>query len=430
MLRGGTRFIVMTLVSYALVGCGAVAFRQPAPPLLKEQEASKGAVDATSDSVKEAAPESVDGKTNPPPSQDQPIESKPILQPEDKAPQPTPDMTSNPAKPNPKTPTPKPDDGLTPPPKISDCKGTRGMWVWDFGQTLASEATQEELISSSSRSGITDLFVYLGPRDYVTKKDLLKAFNSKASKVGLKIWGLDGWRGFFADAQGPKGLYDSADALIAFNSQVAANERFHGFHSDMEPQGGQGAEFPNSFHDELKDSQLNTQSGGVWQLTQALDREMLLRNWLDIHAEIKSRMQKAGLLLGAAMPSWVDDYFGEEVKVTYKGKREGVHKAMMEIVDDYLIMSYRTDVTRVYDIIKGELTYADSLPAAKRPRIYAGLETHKNVGAAVSYGDKAGNDSRSHVLAEIGRIHELAKAHPSLCGVNIHDWVGWRGLKN
>ncbi|MEO7164649.1 MAG: hypothetical protein ABI041_17135, partial [Bdellovibrionia bacterium] len=291
-------------------------------------------------------------------------------------------------------------------------------------QLLNNVAEQNLLISTAKAANVTDLFEYLVPRDYVSSEAAIRSFNAKLKGAGIRAWGLDGAREYFSDAGGPAALYAGADALIAFNSRAAANERFVGFQTDMEPQDGQGS-FPPSFHNGLPDSGLSTTGGGAVYPTQAQDREMLMRDWIKIQSTVSQKLHAAGLRMGSAMPSWTSDYYGEEIKVTYNGTRQGVMKFMMGIIDDYIVMSYNTNPNNAANRVLAQATYADTIPLNSRPRVYGSLETNAGVGSGISYGDTAGKKSKTAVLTDMKTFESILKSHPSFCGLAIHDWDGW-----
>ncbi|MEO5969724.1 MAG: hypothetical protein ABIQ95_07325 [Bdellovibrionia bacterium] len=308
------------------------------------------------------------------------------------------------------------------------CVQSRGLWLWSTSDIINSQSEQNLLISMSKAANITDVFQYLVKKDYTTNEAGLRRFNAKLKSAGIRSWGLEGWRGYFSDSDGPALFYAAADALIAFNSRVAADEKFFGFQTDLEPQDGQGPGSPSSFHNGIPDSKLNKTGGGVVYPSQAQDREMLMRDWVKIQETLGKKIHAAGLKMGGAMPSWTSDYFGEEVKVTYGGIRQNVMKFMMGFLDEYLIMSYKTIPTSVASRVLAQVTYADTLPLTKRPRVYASVETHAGIGSGTSYADTPGKNTKTAVLADMKIIYSTLKAHPSFCGTNIHDWVGWMKL--
>jgi hypothetical protein len=346
-------------------------------------------------------------------------------------PKPTPTPTPKPTPtPTPKpTPTPIPSPLPTPTPTPTSpptsCVPSRGMWLWTTTSELLNNVSEQNLLISMSKAAkVTDIFEYLVARDFVNNEAALRSFNARLRSAGIRAWGLDGARAFFSDANGPAALYAVADALIAFNSRVAENERFVGFQTDMEPQDGQGP-FPTSFHNGLPDSNLSTTGGGVVYSTQAQDREMLMRDWIKIQTTVGQKLHAAGLRMGSAMPSWTSNYYGEEVKVTYNGVRQGVMKFMMEFIDDYVVMSYNTNPTNAASRVAAQAAYANTLPFNSRPRVYGSVETNEGVGSGISYGDTAGKKSKAVVLADMQTIESILKPNPSFCGLAIHDWNGW-----
>ena len=303
----------------------------------------------------------------------------------------------------------------------------RGMWVWTAKEVLHSDTLKEQLKALVRSNGITDLYLCLGASDYVNERVWLRSFNSTMRQLGVKTWGLDGSRAYFSDQNGPARLYDSVNALIAFNKRVTPNERFVGFQTDMEPQ-DQG-DFKTTFHNSLADSELSTTLGGVWYQTEALDREMLMRDWLTIHQTIAQKLKPQGLLVGAAMVSWTSNFQGEEVQVTFNGVRQGVMKSMMDILTDYVVMTYNTSTDNAEARMEAQLTYADTLPVGRRPRVYGSVETNTGMGGNISYGDDPTKNTRTNVLADLAIMEAKMSAHPSFAGLSIEDWNGWRNLR-
>ena len=308
------------------------------------------------------------------------------------------------------------------------CKGARGMWVWNSAEVLSTEAQQNTLLASLREANVTDVFLYTPAPSFVSMGLKIRSLNAKLTGAGIHVWALDGARSFFSDKNGPAEFYASIDSLIKFNASAAPSERFYGFQADNEPNDHVSIN-ARAFHDGITDSALSKTSGGVWTSSQAEDREKLMLDWVTITRTAKEKLSAAGLRLGAAMPSWVDDYYGEPIHVTYQGTRQKLLSVMMSILDDYAIMSYNINPDNVFERIKGELQFAEGLAPANRPRIYGGLETHKEVGATISYGDALGKDSRQFVKNDMAKILAMTSAYPSMCGMNIHDYVGWQGLK-
>ncbi len=290
------------------------------------------------------------------------------------------------------------------------------MWVWRTDDVVSTPESIDRFLADARAIGLCDVYLYLQPRDLVTRETALLQLVSGLKAQGARTWGLDGWRGYFSDGDGPEQLYATLDAMIAFNARHPT-AAFAGFHSDLEPQDGQGAGQP-LFHNGLSDSRLDPE--------QRADRDALMADWVAIHSALRERTRAAGIKYGAAMPSWLDDYFGEPVTMLVKGERSQVIGEIMPLVDEFVVMSYATQTSRTIERMRGELAYAQSLPAP--PRILFGVETHPGPGPAVSYADAPPRNNRRAVLADIDGISAELSGFGSLSGAAIHDWQGWKQL--
>jgi len=298
------------------------------------------------------------------------------------------------------------------------------MWVWNTGNVLTNATYQKTFFNNMADAKVTDIFLYMYLGTYSSTKQL-QIFISKASANKMRVWALDGARQYFSDVDGPNALYQGVSALIAYNAKGAADERFVGFQTDNEPEDS-GKLKAYSFHDDIPTSKLSKTGGGKWQKTEFLDREMLLRDWLDTHAALKVTLSKNGLLLGASLPSWCDDYYGEPLNCTWNGKTQTVAEHFNTILDTYNIMSYQTNTNNVVSRVKGEMSLATAQKTGVK--VYAGLETHKGRGAAVTYGDNRKKNHKKIVLSDIAKIESTLRKYEAFDGVNIHDYVGWLAL--
>ncbi|RMX84429.1 hypothetical protein D0869_04577 [Hortaea werneckii] len=288
-----------------------------------------------------------------------------------------------------------------------------GMWIWQSAELLASANEIANLMTASAAAQITDLYLYTPPGGY----------------TDIRLWALDGDRGYLDDAAGPGNFLQGIENMIDYNQAVSTNERFVGLQADIEPQ-DQGVY--TTFHNGIPDEALSNVSGsGDWQSTQALDREMLMRSWLTIHQTASDLLHGQGLQLSAAMPFWTETYYGSPVQVNFPSStdtRQSVMKYMMPLLDEYIVMSYNTDPANAANRVKAQATYASTLPVGKRPRVYAAMEISPGVGETVSYGDTSGKNSKSIVLRDRARIQEILGRHEAFAGVAIHYWTTWRDM--
>jgi hypothetical protein len=258
---------------------------------------------------------------------------------------------------------------------------------------------------------LTDVYLFLRASDYTQKETSLGKLLAVMHEIGVRAWGMEGWRGYFSDVEGPAGLYAAADAMIAYNQRNGVP--FVGFHSDMEPQDGQG-EGQNLFTNGIPQSELSSD--------QRASRDRILTEWLEIHAHLFKKTREAGLSYGAAIPSWADEYMGEPLQATFSGVRKPFLDHLLPLVSQCVIMSYSTKTSNVINKITEKLRRADLLGTR---RIVFGLETHAGAGMNISYADTPDKKRRAAVIADLGFIEEHVISHQSYLGWALHDWAGW-----
>ena len=296
----------------------------------------------------------------------------------------------------------------------------RGLWVWDFQSIVGTRASENVLLNESVASGVTDLYLFTPIAGYATRAAAMRSFVGRATALGIRCWGLDGDRNWFSDGDGPADLYASVDAMVAHNAGSSPDQKFVGLQIDMEPADSAGY---TTFHNGVASSALSTTPGsGVWKDTQALDREYLMRDWCEIHAECRSRLRAAGALLGTALPTWFDDYFGEPITCAYGGSTKNVLEHLAALSDQIVFMNYNTNPVNQVSRISYEVSA--SAPA----EVMSGIETVAGVGNNVSYGDTAGKQTKAAALADLQILRERYGNYPSFVGDALHDWSGWRSL--
>ncbi|TKA74194.1 hypothetical protein B0A55_05138 [Friedmanniomyces simplex] len=305
----------------------------------------------------------------------------------------------------------------------------RGLWIWNSNAILASSIETDQLLTGAQDAGVTDLYLYTAPDCYAAQRPQLQTFISSATTFDQHVWALDGDRAYFADAAGPADFKRGIENLIAYNEAVAPHERFFGFQADNEPH--DHGEY-RTFHNGVADSALSEDPGScVWQSTQAHDRKVLLRSWLSMYQTARQLLRTHGLCFGAAMPWWTESYEGGELGVRFPdraGIRQSVMKHMMALVDDYVVMSYHADPANAVRRVEVQAAYASSIPADRRPRVYASVEVAPGVGGPVSYGDAEGKNSKAVVLRDMTVITEGLSRYPAFGGIAVHQWSAWQSI--
>jgi len=311
-------------------------------------------------------------------------------------------------------------------PAIEKVSAARGMWIWRMQPVLSSQAEQERLLQASSQAGITDLYVFLTAQDFQSEAGRISEFVQHMHDRNISVWGLDGCRCYFADAEGPSRLYEAVDAMVGYNDHAAPRARFVGFQNISEPHDID--HYPHSFHNERTNSQLKTDGKGIWQATAALDREKLLEDWIEMQRGIAARLKPSGLKTAAAVLSSTENYYGEPLTVSYDGRTDSVGHLMMPYVDDYIVLTFNTDPANAAGRVSAQAAYASVLPADVRPRVFGAIEIEAGNGSTISYGDTPGKRSRAVVVQDIGKIEAILKSDSAFAGVSIHSWEGWSAL--
>lgn len=292
-----------------------------------------------------------------------------------------------------------------------------GMWVWTTLPILTDDAKFNEFVNEAWRSGATQVFLYMTEQFFRQFKATIANLLAGLSRAGIRAYAMNGWRGYFRDAIGPQALYQCVEAMLDYNAAVAADERFVGFMSDMEPQDGQGTG-KALFHNGVKESALTAD--------QRTDRDALMADWLSIQQAVRQMLHPYGMRFAASLPFWTDNYFGEPVLATFEGQTRDVTHFLMHMVDDYCIMSYNTSPLVVESRIASKLRYADTLP--RPPRVFGGVETHVGPGERVSYGDDPSKRCKTAVVTDLDAICRALRGYGSFSGMNIHDYHGWAVL--
>eukprot|EP00834_Sanchytrium_tribonematis_P007466 NODE_678_length_4811_cov_0.248302.p2 type:complete len:327 gc:universal NODE_678_length_4811_cov_0.248302:1498-518(-) len=300
---------------------------------------------------------------------------------------------------------------------------TKYLWVWNTEDVIKTTSAVQELVQHCKDLGVGNVFLRMAPDRYDTMADGLKLLISNLNRANVKSWSLDGMRKDFSDADGPVNLLRGIDNLIKYNEKVADNEKFIGFQTDMEINDIPG--YKSSFHNDIGDSKLDKNGGGVWKSSQAADREALVVDLLTTHDLIKDKLSGKNITLGAAIPAWWDDYNGDPISANYKDTKQDIFKHLSGIVSEIHIMAYNTNPETLKSRIDNELSFLSSGSV----KACAGIELNSVGSAEVSYAD-TGKNTRTAVLGDIANIEKLLQTYSSFAGVCIHDYEAYLALKN
>ncbi len=315
--------------------------------------------------------------------------------------------------------------------RVSPAKTTRrGLWVWDYTTVIATTNETNILLNECVNSSITDLYCFTTEALITANAAAMRGFNAQANGLGIRVWGLDGDRDYFSDGSGYSNLFANIDAVIAFNAASTTAEKFCGFQIDNEPPDNNGF---TTFHNDIASSALSTTPGsGLWQSTQELDREYLMRDWVEMHKQCKSRCANNGLLFASALPNWFDAYFGEPITCIFDhldgagAISQNVFLHLARYIDVGASMTYVTTASKLIEKIRYEVNRANTI--VPPTQIGNSIETVTGVGSGASYGDTVGKQTKAAALADLATAAAAYSGDPAYSWTNIHDWSGWKAL--
>lgn len=242
------------------------------------------------------------------------------------------------------------------PPAIAQIR--RASWLWETRRFLNNPSKQKEMLQFLKQQGFDAVFVQIphNPRNLLKQapKPLpttaWRSFLARLHQHKIRVYALDGFKKY-ALPQWHARVLEWVDRVIDYNKKVGPNERFDGFHFDIEPY--------------LLSS--------VWTSR----RQWLASNYLHLLARIKQVAHQNQMPLGVDIPFWFDEqdpYSKSGFKITYKGKAKPLNEHVIDLVDRVGIMDYRTAVYGADGVIAhalGELAYASQ----QKKQILIGLET-------------------------------------------------------
>lgn len=280
----------------------------------------------------------------------------------------------------------------------------RAMWIWnaDFG---LDDKRSDQLIQFCGLKKINTLYFYTGRvamfnEEPMTQK--LKKFLRKAHAAGVKVHGLDGWNDAFLPEKQPVFLA-AIQRILNYNKQVAADERFDGFQSDVEPVTFKG------YHQSAE------------------NKKRIDLQFIELHAKGRELISQSGLKdfeYGLAILE-SHDKDKPDTYVTWNGKTGNVAEHAIDIFDYFAIMSYH-DLARV--TIRSA-QYNVDLAASKGKKALIGAETldffTKYQGSReITFYEEGVNEMEK----ELKKVYDHFKNNNGFGGFAIHHYDSYRTL--
>jgi hypothetical protein len=229
----------------------------------------------------------------------------------------------------------------------------RAMWLWETADVIAQEEERAATVANLLRAGVGVLFLQLpytteGPDDdlsfSISRPTELRSFLRRAHAAGIAVHALDGYPEFGLREMRPKVL-GLVQAILSFNRESDASERFDGIHLDVEPYQLLGFDSPL--------------------------RQNILVEFLELQREVRASLQRESkpLVYGIDIPFWL-----YEEHVVFQGLEREATRHLLEFVDSVGIMAYRRSASGSDGIVaRSAVTVEHAIQARKK--VYVGVET-------------------------------------------------------
>ncbi|MGB2867813.1 MAG: hypothetical protein WBD36_05135 [Bacteroidota bacterium] len=234
----------------------------------------------------------------------------------------------------------------------------KATWLWNTAAIAGDPAREQELIEFIQKEGITTLFLGIpyDAQDVRTShairipEEKLRPLLSRLNRLSVKVHALIGDKDFVLPDQQPMVLA-TLENVIRYNAAAKPEERFAGFHLDVEPYLLPGF---NSAR-----------------------QQWIVHNYLMLLSQVSQRGNRAELAVGVDIPYWFDspdEFSSRIISDELGGVTKPLYQHVIDLMDDVALMSYRTTATGMDGIILqslDEISYA--FKAGKQ--VFVGLET-------------------------------------------------------
>jgi hypothetical protein len=245
-----------------------------------------------------------------------------------------------------------------PPPDVPPRAAHNGLWVWNTSELLADEALRARFLNFVTDEGIDRVFLYLPaaagqkpaaglvPFDGSAVGPLVQALRER----GALTYALDGDPDYVRP-ENRQGVLATVRRVAAFNRGAPPERRFAGVHYDIEPY----------------------LTGGF----QGVGRGEILRDYIDLLADLSDAAHSGGLTLGVDIPFWLDELdeaTGQPFEVEIDGVGKPVLDQVLSHVDDVAVMAYRTAADGPNGVV-AQASREVVRAGQKGVGVYVGLET-------------------------------------------------------
>lgn len=261
----------------------------------------------------------------------------------------------------------------------------KATWLWHT-DLIASEP--DRILSFAKEQGVNLLYLKV---DTSRKPAYYQPFMKKASEAGVKVHALGGHAKWGLE-QNRSMILTLTDWVVAYNRNVAEEEKFSGIHLDIEPY-------------------LLTE----WKTDQA----SLLRQWMgNVEAYIGRAKQDPTLEVGCDIPFWLDNTYLPDAPAT------SIAEWLISMHDHVTVMAYRDRAegpNSISALVPQELGWANALGK----KIVVAVDTKQSgEGDFVTFFE----EGKAHMDAELAVLSSMLSVNPSYAGTAIHSYEYWQPL--
>ncbi len=267
-------------------------------------------------------------------------------------------------------------------------KAHRATWIWD-SSLIAHD--RDRLLQFAEEQKLTD--IYISYDTDAADPEAYRTFIRSAHELGMKVEALAGASDWIYE-KNHRYIERFIDAVTAYNQSAETEERFAGYHFDIEPY-----------------------TLDEWDTEQT----WVLERWMEtirfIEAEVSSA--DAGMKVNLDIPFWIG-------RRTVPGTSYPFSSWLLEKVDGVVIMAYRNAAQGNNGII-----------TLAKPITQEAATLGKSVIVAVdTLPSKEGDHTTFHSLqpavmeAELQVVMEQLSPYSSYTGIAVHDYVRWSEALN
>lgn len=266
-------------------------------------------------------------------------------------------------------------------------KAQRSTWIWD---SKLIETDGDSILQLAVNQKLTS--IYLRYETY-PGQDVYRNFIRRANDLGIKVEALAGKADWIYDYNHIY-IRQWIAAITQYNASVGAQERFQGFHFDIEPY-----------------------TLDMWKTNQT----WVLERWMDTIRFIETEVRSAdrSMTMAFDIPFWIN-------RSTVPGSSYSFSAWLLEKADSVVIMAYRNKALGSNGIIASAKPIILEAATLKKQAVVA-VDTLPSKEADYTTFYKLNS---SIMESELKQVKESLSPYPSYIGIAIHDYVRWIELLN